>query len=181
MISVHHEPGGAICRPSGEVDASNAGHVPLALDVAVSAPVVIVDLSEVTSVDSAGIGVMASGARRPRPTRRPDLARIRATVRATSLRDGRPRSDRDDRAECGRFSRGTAVMRRTGRVGWERPCRHRDEPAANSLVSTILPGRAPGGHSLCVNAPLAVAETASWSRREVQFRWLSAPRNVSPR
>lgn len=64
MISIQHNLTGTFCRLSGEVDASNVDQVRLAFDLTRSEPLVIIDLSDVTFLDSAALGALIGAVRR---------------------------------------------------------------------------------------------------------------------
>lgn len=57
-----------VCRPRGDLDSYSVGAFRQAVADMASSPHVIVDLSEVTFVDSAGLGALVGGIRRIRET-----------------------------------------------------------------------------------------------------------------
>jgi anti-sigma B factor antagonist len=55
-----------ICRPVGELDAFTVGHFREALAESASKPRLIIDMSGVSFIDSAGLGALIGGIRRTR-------------------------------------------------------------------------------------------------------------------
>ncbi len=53
-----------ICRPSGEIDAYSVGTFREKLSELVAEPRVVIDLSDVTFMDSAGLGALIGGIRK---------------------------------------------------------------------------------------------------------------------
>ncbi len=82
------EEGYRICRPVGELDAFTVSHFRQALAEMASSPRLIIDLSEVPFVDSAGLGALIGGIRRARELggevavacNRPTLVRLLRTT-----------------------------------------------------------------------------------------------------
>jgi anti-sigma B factor antagonist len=68
MLTVHREAnsGTVVCRPVGELDASTVSQLRQALAEVASSPYLVIDLSGVTFVDSAGLGALVGGIRRTR-------------------------------------------------------------------------------------------------------------------
>ena len=70
MLTIHHDmtpEGYTICRPVGELDAFTVSQFRQALaEVASSGRLLIIDLSGVSFVDSAGLGALVGGIRRTR-------------------------------------------------------------------------------------------------------------------
>lgn len=68
MLEIHVEDADAytICRPVGELDAYTVGQFREALSELASLPRVVIDLSEVPFMDSAGLGALIGGIRRAR-------------------------------------------------------------------------------------------------------------------
>lgn len=64
MITIHQRPNYAVCAPSGELDASNADRFRAALDIICDEPVAVVDLAEVTFIDSAALGAIIGAMRK---------------------------------------------------------------------------------------------------------------------
>jgi anti-sigma B factor antagonist len=58
--------GGVVCRPVGELDAFSVSQFRQALAKTASSPNLVIDLSGVTFVDSAGLGALVGGIRRAR-------------------------------------------------------------------------------------------------------------------
>lgn len=69
MLKIEQEQtseGCTICRPVGELDAFTVGHFRQALAELASKPRLIIDLSGVPFIDSAGLGALIGGIRRTR-------------------------------------------------------------------------------------------------------------------
>lgn len=68
MLDIQVEPadGYTICRPVGELDAFTVSQFRLALGQLASTPRLLIDMSEVPFVDSAGLGALIGGIRRAR-------------------------------------------------------------------------------------------------------------------
>ena len=68
MLEIHVEDTGTytLCRPIGELDAYTVGPFREALADIASLPRVLIDLSEVPFMDSAGLGALIGGIRRAR-------------------------------------------------------------------------------------------------------------------
>ena len=68
MLEIHVEDTGTytLCRPIGELDAYTVGQFREALADIASLPRVLIDLSEVPFMDSAGLGALIGGIRRAR-------------------------------------------------------------------------------------------------------------------
>jgi anti-sigma B factor antagonist len=68
VLEIHVEDAGTytICRPIGELDAYTVGQFREALADIASLPRVLIDLSEVPFMDSAGLGALIGGIRRAR-------------------------------------------------------------------------------------------------------------------
>lgn len=87
-ITLEESDGRLVCRPDGDLDATNAGQLRASFsDLARPIPVVI-DLSNVPFLDSAGLGALVGGIRRIREaggwvtvsTGRRSIARVLRTV-----------------------------------------------------------------------------------------------------
>jgi anti-sigma B factor antagonist len=65
-IQVEDGPGHTICRPVGELDAYTVGQFREALGELASKPRLLIDLSSVPFMDSAGLGALIGGIRRAR-------------------------------------------------------------------------------------------------------------------
>jgi anti-sigma B factor antagonist len=80
--------GYVICRPVGELDAYTVGQFREALGELASTPKLLIDMSEVPFVDSAGLGALIGGIRRARESggdvavccNRPTLVRLLHTT-----------------------------------------------------------------------------------------------------
>lgn len=87
-IQVTEEDGYTICRPVGELDAYTVGQFREALAELASRPKLLIDMSEVPFVDSAGLGALIGGIRRAREVggdvavccNRPTLVRLLHTT-----------------------------------------------------------------------------------------------------
>ena len=118
MLHIQLEECGAytICRPVGELDAYTVGQFREALADLASRPKLLIDMSEVPFVDSAGLGALIGGIRRAREVggdvavacNRPTLVRLLHTtgfdriVTVTETVDEAARSLTDgDRQETG--------------------------------------------------------------------------------
>jgi anti-sigma B factor antagonist len=68
VLEIHVEDAGTytLCRPIGELDAYTVGQFREALADIASLPRVLIDLSEVPFMDSAGLGALIGGIRRAR-------------------------------------------------------------------------------------------------------------------
>lgn len=68
MLEIHVEQSEpyALCRPIGELDAYTVGEFREALGGLASSPRLLIDLSEVPFMDSAGLGALIGGIRRAR-------------------------------------------------------------------------------------------------------------------
>jgi anti-sigma B factor antagonist len=68
MLTIQQETtsSGIVCRPVGEVDAFSVSQLRQALAEIASSPNLVIDLSSVTFVDSAGLGALVGGIRRTR-------------------------------------------------------------------------------------------------------------------
>ena len=68
MLEIHVENAGAytLCRPVGELDAYTVSQFREALAELAAAPRLLIDLSEVPFMDSAGLGALIGGIRRAR-------------------------------------------------------------------------------------------------------------------
>ena len=65
-IDIDHQAGYVACRPSGELDAFTVSKFRQALAEIADQPRVLIDLSNVPFVDSAGLGALIGGIRRAR-------------------------------------------------------------------------------------------------------------------
>ena len=65
-IQVDHADAYSVCRPVGELDAYTVGEFREALSGLASTPRLLIDLSEVPFMDSAGLGALIGGIRRAR-------------------------------------------------------------------------------------------------------------------
>ncbi len=65
-VTVSELPGRATVRPTGDVDAFSAGELRDQFGRVVGYPQVVIDLTEVTFIDSAGLGALIGGVRRVR-------------------------------------------------------------------------------------------------------------------
>lgn len=104
-----------ICRPVGELDAYTVGQFREALGELASRPKLLIDMSDVPFVDSAGLGALIGGIRRAREVggdvavccNRPTLVRLLHTtgfdriVTVTDTIDEAARSLTEDRREAG--------------------------------------------------------------------------------
>ena len=87
-IQVTEGDGYTICRPVGELDAYTVGQFREALGELASRPKLLIDMSEVPFVDSAGLGALIGGIRRAREVggdvavccNRPTLVRLLHTT-----------------------------------------------------------------------------------------------------
>lgn len=91
MLTVNHEvtpEGYVVCRPVGELEAFTVSQFRQALADLASSGCLLIDLSEVPFVDSAGLGALIGGIRRARELgglvvvacRRPTLVRLLRTT-----------------------------------------------------------------------------------------------------
>ncbi len=90
MLEIHVEDTGdyTLCRPIGELDAYTVGQFREALVELSSKPRLLIDLSEVPFMDSAGLGALIGGIRRAREAQgdvsvacgRPTLTRLLHTT-----------------------------------------------------------------------------------------------------
>jgi anti-sigma B factor antagonist len=88
QIQVDDGEGYTICRPVGELDAYTVGQFREALGELASKPKLLIDMSEVPFVDSAGLGALIGGIRRAREVggdvavccNRPTLTRLLHTT-----------------------------------------------------------------------------------------------------
>ena len=88
QIQVDEGPSYTLCRPVGELDAYTVGQFREALGELASAPKLLIDMSEVPFVDSAGLGALIGGIRRARESggdvavccNRPTLVRLLHTT-----------------------------------------------------------------------------------------------------
>ena len=90
MLHIKVEQGDAytLCRPVGELDAYTVGQFREALGELASQPKLLIDMSEVPFVDSAGLGALIGGIRRARESggdvavccNRPTLVRLLHTT-----------------------------------------------------------------------------------------------------
>ncbi len=65
-VQVEHEPGYALCRPFGELDAYTVSAFREALGSLAEEKYLLIDLSKVPFMDSAGLGALIGGIRRAR-------------------------------------------------------------------------------------------------------------------
>ncbi|HEX8771526.1 MAG TPA: STAS domain-containing protein [Acidimicrobiales bacterium] len=87
-IQLDEGDGYTICRPVGELDAYTVGQFREALGELASRPKLLIDMSEVPFVDSAGLGALIGGIRRAREVggdvavccNRPTLTRLLHTT-----------------------------------------------------------------------------------------------------
>jgi anti-sigma B factor antagonist len=87
-IQLDEGDGFTICRPVGELDAYTVGQFREALGELASTPKLLIDMSEVPFVDSAGLGALIGGIRRAREVggdvavccNRPPLVRLLHTT-----------------------------------------------------------------------------------------------------
>ena len=114
-IQVTEEDGYTICRPVGELDAYTVGQFREALAELSSRPKLLIDMSEVPFVDSAGLGALIGGIRRAREVggdvavccNRPTLVRLLHTtgfdriVTVTDTLQEAARSLTEDRQQTG--------------------------------------------------------------------------------
>ncbi|HEX2191630.1 MAG TPA: STAS domain-containing protein [Acidimicrobiales bacterium] len=90
MLNIQREEGDGytICRPVGELDAYTVGQFREALGELANTPKLLIDMSEVPFVDSAGLGALIGGIRRAREVggdvavccNRPTLVRLLHTT-----------------------------------------------------------------------------------------------------
>lgn len=88
QIQLDEGDGYTICRPVGELDAYTVGQFREALGELASKPKLLIDMSEVPFVDSAGLGALIGGIRRAREVggdvavccNRPTLTRLLHTT-----------------------------------------------------------------------------------------------------
>ncbi len=90
MLNIHVEEGDeyTVCRPIGELDAYTVGQFREALGELASKPKLLIDMSDVPFVDSAGLGALIGGIRRAREVggdvavccNRPTLVRLLHTT-----------------------------------------------------------------------------------------------------
>jgi anti-sigma B factor antagonist len=88
QIQLDEGDGYTICRPVGELDAYTVGQFREALGELASKPKLLIDMSEVPFVDSAGLGALIGGIRRAREAggdvavccNRPTLTRLLHTT-----------------------------------------------------------------------------------------------------
>lgn len=88
QIQLDERDGYTICRPVGELDAYTVGQFREALGELASKPKLLIDMSEVPFVDSAGLGALIGGIRRAREAggdvavccNRPTLTRLLHTT-----------------------------------------------------------------------------------------------------
>ena len=113
-IEVDEGDGFTVCRPVGELDAYTVGQFRESLGELASKPKLLIDMSEVPFVDSAGLGALIGGIRRAREVggdvavccNRPTLVRLlhttgfdRIVTVAETLEDAaRSLTDPDDEA-----------------------------------------------------------------------------------
>ena len=87
-ISLREADGYTVCRPVGELDAYTVGQFREALGELASRPKLLIDMSDVPFVDSAGLGALIGGIRRAREAggdvavacNRPTLVRLLHTT-----------------------------------------------------------------------------------------------------
>jgi len=87
-IHVEHNDGHTVCRPSGELDAYTVGQFRDTLGSLAEEPCLLIDLSDVPFMDSAGLGALIGGIRRARENNaevvvacsRPTLTRLLHTT-----------------------------------------------------------------------------------------------------
>src|SRR5918996_2902878 len=115
QIQVEECEGYTICRPVGELDAYTVGQFRESLAELATRPKLLIDMSEVPFVDSAGLGALIGGIRRAREVggdvavccNRPTLVRLLHTtgfdriVTVTDTMHEAARSLTDDRQETG--------------------------------------------------------------------------------
>ena len=65
-IEIDEEDSYTVCRPIGELDAYTVGQFREVLSRLASSPKLVIDMSEVPFVDSAGLGALIGGIRRAR-------------------------------------------------------------------------------------------------------------------
>jgi len=90
LLNIHVEEGDeyTVCRPIGELDAYTVGQFREALGELASKPKLLIDMSDVPFVDSAGLGALIGGIRRAREVggdvavccNRPTLVRLLHTT-----------------------------------------------------------------------------------------------------
>jgi anti-sigma B factor antagonist len=88
QIQLDEGEGYTVCRPVGELDAYTVGQFREALGELASKPKLLIDMSEVPFVDSAGLGALIGGIRRAREVggdvavccNRPTLTRLLHTT-----------------------------------------------------------------------------------------------------
>lgn len=88
QVQVHEGEGYTVCRPVGELDAYTVGQFREALAELSARPKLLIDMSEVPFVDSAGLGALIGGIRRAREVggdvavccNRPTLVRLLHTT-----------------------------------------------------------------------------------------------------
>ncbi len=114
-IQVTEEDGYTICRPVGELDAYTVGQFRESLAELSARPKLLIDMSEVPFVDSAGLGALIGGIRRAREVggdvavccNRPTLVRLLHTtgfdriVTVTDTLQEAARSLTEDRQQTG--------------------------------------------------------------------------------
>ena len=114
-IQVTEEDGYTICRPVGELDAYTVGQFRESLSELSARPKLLIDMSEVPFVDSAGLGALIGGIRRAREVggdvavccNRPTLVRLLHTtgfdriVTVTDTLQEAARSLTEDRQQMG--------------------------------------------------------------------------------
>jgi anti-sigma B factor antagonist len=112
-IQLEEREGYTICRPKGELDAYTVGQFREALAELSTRPKLLIDMSEVPFVDSAGLGALIGGIRRAREVggdvavccNRPTLVRLLHTtgfdriVTVTDTVEEAARSLTEDRQE----------------------------------------------------------------------------------
>jgi anti-sigma B factor antagonist len=87
-ITIDEQPDHVVCRPEGELEAHNVDEMRRALSGVVGARVVILDLTDITFIDSAGLGCLIGAIRRVREadgevavaSPRPTLTRLLRTT-----------------------------------------------------------------------------------------------------